>query len=60
MNKREALEVLIQHSFIFTEGERQQLLAKAGTMSDETVENLAKFFALAKSAFSVHRWIAIR
>jgi len=53
MNKREALEVLIQHSFIFTEGERQQLLAKAGTITPHT-EYESEVYILAKEEGGRH------
>ena len=48
MAKREALKILITHNFLLAADERQKLLDKVDTMSDEEVENLGKFLALEK------------
>lgn len=48
MTKREALIVLIQHSYFLTEKVKFQLSANLDKLTDEDVENLGKFLAMEK------------
>lgn len=48
MDKRQALKVLIEHSFLFPEEVKNKLLNKVETFTDEQVEELGKFLAMEK------------
>ncbi|MDD3999085.1 MAG: hypothetical protein PHR98_03240 [Candidatus Shapirobacteria bacterium] len=49
MNKKEALKILIQHSFLLSKEVKEKLLLKIEIMSEYQVDSLGKFLALEKS-----------
>lgn len=48
MNKREALLVLIKHSYFLTDNVKLQLLADMDKLTDEEVDTLGEFLAIEK------------
>ncbi len=60
MNKREALKVLIEHSFLLSEETKRNILEKMAVFTDEEVEQLGKFLAeeKKKSIETAHENIA--
>lgn len=49
MNKKEALKVLIEHSFLLSKEIKEKLLLKIETMTEDQVDSLGKFLAQEKS-----------
>lgn len=45
MDKKEALKLLIQHSYMLSEEVKNQLYEKLPTLSDEQIDILGKFLA---------------
>ena len=48
MDKKQALSVLIKHTFLFSEEVKVKLLGKINTLSDGDIDKLGKFLALEK------------
>lgn len=48
MEKREALKVLLKHSFFLTEEAKQSILLKLDSFSDEEVDAIGRFLAVEK------------
>lgn len=48
MNKKQALIVLIEHSFAIPEKTKEKILAKIDNFSDSEIETLGRFLALEK------------
>lgn len=49
MDKRQALVILINHSFFLTDEVKTQLLNKLSTFSEKEIENIGTFLALEKA-----------
>lgn len=49
MNKKEALKILIQHSFLLSKEVKEKLLLKIEVMSEDQIDALGKFLAQEKS-----------
>lgn len=49
MNKKDALKILIEHSFLLSKEVKEKLLLKIEMMSEDQVDSLGKFLAQEKS-----------
>jgi len=49
MNKKEALKILIEHTFLLSQEIKEKLLLKIEIMSEDQVDSLGKFLAQEKS-----------
>lgn len=48
MNKKEAITILIKHSFIFNDYQKEMLVNKIDILSSEDIDNLGKFLVMEK------------
>lgn len=49
MNKKKALKILIEHSFLLSREIKEKLFLKIETMSEDQINTLGKFLAQEKS-----------
>lgn len=49
MNKKEALKILIEHSFLLSKEVKEKLLLKIEIMSEDQIDSLGKFLSQEKS-----------